>query len=126
MDIFSKVYKDENQKYYLGIHRSDYMLHENRELHQVEINTISSAFASLSTIVQRMHKYVFSFHCILIFLDLLQQDLKNIKNYHLIFHKVMMKYHLHYMKHINYLKRRMELFYLLFNKMKEILQIKNI
>ncbi|KAI8834307.1 glutathione synthase [Chytridium lagenaria] len=46
----------------LGIHRSDYMLHQDGQhtkLQQVELNTISSSFASLSSRVGDLHKELF-------------------------------------------------------------------
>ncbi|RLN26037.1 hypothetical protein BBO99_00000541 [Phytophthora kernoviae] len=54
------------QKTYLGIHRSDYMLHEPQEgvegdsqrLLQVELNTISSSFGCISSLVSGMHKFL--------------------------------------------------------------------
>lgn len=54
------------QKAYLGIHRSDYMLHEpqkdvaddSQRLLQVELNTISSSFASISSLVSGMHSFL--------------------------------------------------------------------
>eukprot|EP00644_Phytophthora_capsici_P008566 jgi/Phyca11/111679/e_gw1.20.35.1 len=54
------------QKAYLGIHRSDYMLHEpqaevagdSQRLLQVELNTISSSFACISSLVSGMHSFL--------------------------------------------------------------------
>lgn len=54
------------QKAYLGIHRSDYMLHEpqaetpndTQRLLQVELNTISSSFACISSLVSDLHRCV--------------------------------------------------------------------
>lgn len=54
------------QKAYLGIHRSDYMLHEpqadtpndHQRLLQVELNTISSSFACISSLVSDLHRYL--------------------------------------------------------------------
>ena len=54
------------QQTYLGIHRSDYMLHEaqadvsrdSQRLLQVELNTISSSFACISSLVSGMHRSV--------------------------------------------------------------------
>ncbi|OWZ03021.1 Glutathione synthetase [Phytophthora megakarya] len=54
------------QKAYLGIHRSDYMLHEpqdaedSQRLLQVELNTISSSFACISSLVSGMHSFLVS------------------------------------------------------------------
>ena len=43
----------------LGIHRSDYMLHTaERQIKQVELNTIASSFAGLSTKVAALHNYL--------------------------------------------------------------------
>ncbi|TYZ63207.1 hypothetical protein PybrP1_003045 [[Pythium] brassicae (nom. inval.)] len=54
------------QKTYLGIHRSDYMLHEpqaesandTQRLLQVELNTISSSFACISSLVSDLHRFL--------------------------------------------------------------------
>lgn len=54
------------QKAYLGIHRSDYMLHEpqadtpndHQRLLQVELNTISSSFACISSLVSDLHRFL--------------------------------------------------------------------
>ena len=47
----------------LGLHRSDYMMHQQPEGPpiplQVELNTISSAFACLSSNVAQMHRHAF-------------------------------------------------------------------
>jgi glutathione synthase len=48
------------QKVWLGIHRSDYLLHEeNGQVapKQVELNTISSSFSSLSSKITQLHQY---------------------------------------------------------------------
>ena len=42
----------------LGIMRSDYMLHTNNELKQVELNTIASSFAGLAVNVAKMHRHL--------------------------------------------------------------------
>jgi glutathione synthase len=61
LDIYKTV-NDEGirQKVYLGINRSDYMLHnkegDSRKLLQVEINTIASSFGSLSTKISDMYR----------------------------------------------------------------------
>lgn len=60
-----------NQKTYLGIHRSDYMLHEpqadsandTQRLLQVELNTISSSFACISSLVSDLHRCVLLLLC---------------------------------------------------------------
>uniref|UniRef100_H3H115 Glutathione synthetase n=1 Tax=Phytophthora ramorum TaxID=164328 RepID=H3H115_PHYRM len=64
----SRQVQDEGvqQKAYLGIHRSDYMLHEPQagvagdaqRLLQVELNTIASSFACISSLVSGMHSAV--------------------------------------------------------------------
>uniref|UniRef100_K3X846 Glutathione synthetase n=1 Tax=Globisporangium ultimum (strain ATCC 200006 / CBS 805.95 / DAOM BR144) TaxID=431595 RepID=K3X846_GLOUD len=54
------------QKAYLGIHRSDYMLHEpqpstpndRQRLLQVELNTISSSFACISSLMSDLHSFL--------------------------------------------------------------------
>ncbi|CAH0481993.1 unnamed protein product [Peronospora belbahrii] len=54
------------QQVYLGIHRSDYMLHEtqadvpsvSQRLLQVELNTIASSFACISSLVSGMHSFL--------------------------------------------------------------------
>ncbi|KAF5360497.1 hypothetical protein D9756_004925 [Leucocoprinus leucothites] len=59
-----KVLRDEgiNQALHLGIFRSDYLLHsfENQEpsLKQVEFNTISASFGTLSQRVSELHRYL--------------------------------------------------------------------
>ena len=62
----SKLVQQEGvqQQTYLGIHRSDYMLHEpqtdvpsdSQRLLQVELNTIASSFGCISTLVSGMHR----------------------------------------------------------------------
>ncbi|GAX15093.1 glutathione synthase [Fistulifera solaris] len=42
----------------LGIHRSDYMLHEGNNIKQVELNTIASSFAGLSSKVASLHLFL--------------------------------------------------------------------
>ncbi|CAI5701487.1 unnamed protein product [Peronospora effusa] len=54
------------QQTYLGLHRSDYMLHEpqtdkssdSQRLLQVELNTISSSFGCISSFVSSMHSFL--------------------------------------------------------------------
>eukprot|EP00814_Leptocylindrus_danicus_P001243 CAMPEP_0116010090 /NCGR_PEP_ID=MMETSP0321-20121206/3806_1 /TAXON_ID=163516 /ORGANISM="Leptocylindrus danicus var. danicus, Strain B650" /LENGTH=533 /DNA_ID=CAMNT_0003479147 /DNA_START=128 /DNA_END=1729 /DNA_ORIENTATION=+ len=41
-----------------GVLRSDYMLHNNNELKQVELNTIASSFAGLASQVAQMHGHL--------------------------------------------------------------------
>lgn len=50
---------------FLGIHRSDYMLHKDKgsdqyNIKQVELNTIASSFAGLSTKVSALHRHLTS------------------------------------------------------------------
>lgn len=49
---------------FMGIHRSDYMLHKGTDdqyhIKQVELNTIASSFASLSTKVAALHRHLTS------------------------------------------------------------------
>jgi len=57
------------QNFYLGIHRNDYMLHSPKNaLYQVEINTISAAFAGLGTLVSKLHRFLIKRYNILGFL----------------------------------------------------------
>jgi glutathione synthetase len=42
----------------MGIHRSDYMIHEGQKLQQIEINTISSAFGALSHRMSHLHTHM--------------------------------------------------------------------
>lgn len=65
MDIFKEVVirneePSKTQKLSLGIHRSDYMQHsvkdDDRELLQVEINTIASSFGGLSSKISDMQR----------------------------------------------------------------------
>lgn len=53
----------------LGLFRSDYLLHNgiDKEIKQVELNTIASSFAGLSTIVSEYHRYFMSLHNVFIF-----------------------------------------------------------
>jgi len=61
-DIYQKVQKEgPAQNITLGIHRSDYMVHnKNNEqtLQQVEFNTIASSFSSLSYLTSELHRYL--------------------------------------------------------------------
>ncbi|KAK9802971.1 hypothetical protein WJX73_001532 [Symbiochloris irregularis] len=50
----------QEQQVVLAINRSDYMMDEpSNRLLQVEMNTIASSFGALSTLVSRMHRYLF-------------------------------------------------------------------
>ncbi|RIB03504.1 glutathione synthase [Gigaspora rosea] len=63
-NIYINVRKEGvTQQISLGLHRSDYILHlapNSTEAHiqQVEFNTISSSFSSLSALTSELHKYV--------------------------------------------------------------------
>ena len=60
----SKSFADQADR--LGIHRSDYMLHQRSsstssyQLKQVELNTIAASFAGLSVKVAKLHQYLTS------------------------------------------------------------------
>jgi glutathione synthase len=62
-----EIYKESlsqplQQNIWLGLHRSDYMLHfdgHTTSIKQVEMNTISSSFSSLSSKVSEMHEYIY-------------------------------------------------------------------
>ena len=66
-DFTAKIYEiykqnlNNEQKIWLGIHRSDYMIdHQNstNSIKQVEMNTISVSFSSLAAKVSEMHRYL--------------------------------------------------------------------
>eukprot|EP01102_Stenamoeba_stenopodia_P005562 TRINITY_DN16319_c0_g1_i1.p1 TRINITY_DN16319_c0_g1~~TRINITY_DN16319_c0_g1_i1.p1 ORF type:complete len:462 (+),score=117.64 TRINITY_DN16319_c0_g1_i1:47-1432(+) len=61
LEIYNKVPIDDNQ-ITLGLHRSDYMLHQPEDgvaiPLQVEFNTISSSFANLSAKATHLHNYL--------------------------------------------------------------------
>jgi glutathione synthase len=62
MDIYRKIIQNGvKQPIILGLHRSDYMLHEvendPRTLMQVELNTIASSFGALSSKVKPSFKH---------------------------------------------------------------------
>lgn len=40
----------------LGLLRSDYLLHNDHEIKQVEINTVATSFAALATVTTRYHR----------------------------------------------------------------------
>jgi hypothetical protein len=57
------------QEIRLGLHRSDYMLDmATGNLLQVELNTISSSFAALGSLVTSLHRYLDPFCLIVPFL----------------------------------------------------------
>eukprot|EP01060_Flectonema_neradi_P040109 TRINITY_DN9035_c0_g1_i1.p1 TRINITY_DN9035_c0_g1~~TRINITY_DN9035_c0_g1_i1.p1 ORF type:complete len:474 (+),score=96.67 TRINITY_DN9035_c0_g1_i1:60-1481(+) len=66
LKLYKEVYASSTpfQKYMLGIHRADYMINagdrdeKDWEIGQIEINTISSAFAGLSPLVNKLHRYL--------------------------------------------------------------------
>jgi glutathione synthase len=59
LSILNSVAKEGiRQKYAMGIHRSDYMIHEGRTLQQIEINTISSAFGALTHCMADLHAHL--------------------------------------------------------------------
>ncbi|KAL2745192.1 glutathione synthetase-like [Vespula maculifrons] len=60
-NIYETVYKEGfAQDISLGLFRSDYLLHNgiNKEIKQVELNTIAASFAGLSKIVSEYHRYI--------------------------------------------------------------------
>ncbi|KAG4084574.1 glutathione synthase [Neocallimastix lanati (nom. inval.)] len=61
-DIYQKVQSEGlAQSITLGIHRSDYMVHNSKNeqtLQQVEFNTIASSFSSLSYLTSELHRYL--------------------------------------------------------------------
>ncbi|KAL0480678.1 glutathione synthase [Acrasis kona] len=65
LDIYKRTFESNKNKYAMAVHRSDYMLHHDTEKNehipqQVELNTISSAFLSLSTLTHDLHQYLSS------------------------------------------------------------------
>eukprot|EP00927_Polykrikos_kofoidii_P073666 TRINITY_DN69687_c0_g1_i1.p1 TRINITY_DN69687_c0_g1~~TRINITY_DN69687_c0_g1_i1.p1 ORF type:complete len:537 (+),score=70.84 TRINITY_DN69687_c0_g1_i1:44-1612(+) len=67
--VHDKAGGQPRQPIYLGIHRSDYMLHEpagtpagEARFLQVELNTIASSFGALSSITGDLHRYVLGRH----------------------------------------------------------------
>ncbi|KYN31985.1 Glutathione synthetase [Trachymyrmex septentrionalis] len=57
--IYETVYeKGFSQSISLGLLRSDYLLHDDCKIKQVEINTIAASFAALATITSEYHKYI--------------------------------------------------------------------
>jgi len=61
-DIYQKVQNEGlAQNITLGVHRSDYMIHNKNNkqtLQQVEFNTIASSFSSLSYLTSELHRYL--------------------------------------------------------------------
>jgi len=47
-----------NQRTYLGVFRSDYMLDGGATLLQIELNTIAASFGCLSARVSRLHRFL--------------------------------------------------------------------
>lgn len=63
LQLYKEIYVDTPDKHAaeadrLGIHRSDYMLHEGNQIKQVELNTIASSFAGLSSKVTLLHSFL--------------------------------------------------------------------
>jgi glutathione synthetase len=63
LEIYKNTYEQNKNQFALAVHRSDYMLHHDAETkqhtpQQVELNTISSAFLSLTTLTHNLHKYL--------------------------------------------------------------------
>ncbi|EFN74269.1 Glutathione synthetase [Camponotus floridanus] len=57
--IYETVYEEGfSQNISLGLLRSDYLLHDDCKIKQVEINTIAASFAALATITSQYHKYI--------------------------------------------------------------------
>ncbi|XP_012218621.1 glutathione synthetase-like [Linepithema humile] len=57
--IYETVYKEGfSQNISLGLLRSDYLLHNNHEIKQVEINTVATSFAALATVTTQYHRYI--------------------------------------------------------------------
>ncbi|CAL0311241.1 unnamed protein product [Lupinus luteus] len=71
LDIHSKMLEiNKKEDIRLGLHRSDYMLDEQtKSLLQVELNTVSSAFAGLSCVVSELHRSILSHYGKFIGLD---------------------------------------------------------
>ncbi|KAI4504794.1 hypothetical protein M0802_000344 [Mischocyttarus mexicanus] len=60
-NIYETIYNEGfAQDISLGLLRSDYLLHNgiSKEIKQVELNTIASSFAGLSTVVSQYHRYI--------------------------------------------------------------------
>lgn len=57
--IYDTVYAEGfGQSISIGLLRSDYMLHVDNKIKQVELNTIASSFGSLATTVTEYHRYI--------------------------------------------------------------------
>ncbi|RYR02287.1 hypothetical protein Ahy_B06g081108 isoform B [Arachis hypogaea] len=71
LDIHSKMLEiNKKEDIRLGLHRSDYMLDEQtNSLLQIELNTISSSFAGLSSLVSQLHRNTLSHYGKLLGLD---------------------------------------------------------
>ncbi|KAJ1417091.1 Pre-ATP-grasp domain superfamily [Sesbania bispinosa] len=71
LDIHSKMLEiNKKEEIRLGLHRSDYMLDENtKSLLQIELNTISSSFAGLGSLVSELHRSILSRYGKLLGLD---------------------------------------------------------
>jgi hypothetical protein len=64
LDIHSQMLEEGlKQEIQLGLHRSDYMLDmATGSLLQVEINTISSSFAGLGSLISKLHRYLIEWY----------------------------------------------------------------
>ncbi|XP_054812564.1 glutathione synthetase, chloroplastic-like [Prosopis cineraria] len=71
LDIHSRMLEiNKKEEIRLGLHRSDYMLDEQtKSLLQIELNTISSSFAGLGSLVTELHRNIISHHGKLLGLD---------------------------------------------------------
>nr|KYP71259.1 hypothetical protein KK1_010508 [Cajanus cajan] len=71
LDIHSKMLQiNKKEEIQLGLHRSDYLLDEKtKSLFLVELKTISSPFAGLSSLVTQLHRYILSRYGKLLGLD---------------------------------------------------------
>ncbi|XP_061348459.1 glutathione synthetase, chloroplastic-like [Gastrolobium bilobum] len=71
LDIHSKMLEiNKKEEIRLGLHRSDYMLDEKtKSLLQIELNTISSSFAGLGSLVTELHRNILSHYGKLLGLD---------------------------------------------------------
>ncbi|KAF7817879.1 glutathione synthetase, chloroplastic-like [Senna tora] len=71
LDIHSKMLEiNKKEEIRLGLHRSDYMLDEQtKSLLQIELNTISSSFAGLGSLVTELHRNILTHYGKLLGLD---------------------------------------------------------